>query len=577
MTSFAPANLDALIAEAMEEWQVPGLAVAVARDGEPDWAKGYGLRDVEASLPVTVDTQFILCSITKSFTALGLAMLVDEGRLDWLRPARDYLPEFRLRDDVATHRVTVRDLLCHHWGMPRHDWVWMTGDFTRAEMFAALRHLEPSEDIRAEFQYCNLGYVVLGMIAERLSGQSWEAFTRERILEPLGMIHTGFSHEDLQGAPDGARPYVLSDRERPGEFVRRRAPLWPISETPAGGVNASASEMAKYMRLYLAKGDFGGARLVSEGSLKAMQAPRVYTGPSEFAEYGDMHYGLGLGAYSYRGERVVGHSGGWFGWSTLMSWMPERNCGVTVLTNRAENPLSEIITNAIFDHVCEKEPVPRLDRHRRRRRAFIADRPADEAVKREARRKDAPRRPLGQYVGEYAHPAYGRIGIAADGEALHCRFRNMTGALAHRHFDMFEFTEQPEMLWPDNLGLTFLYDREGSIDRLSIPLEPRVADIVFRRVASGEALDPAFRALCVGTYRGGPITHVVALDADGALTLSPTGQPTYPLLPYRERLFSIRELEHYRVEFVVDCEGAPNRIVFHQPDGTFQAQRVRLG
>ena len=115
MTNTLPENLDALVREAMDEWQVPGLALAVARDGEGDCVKAYGLRDVEAGLPVTQDTQFILCSVTKSFTALGLAMLVDEGRLDWEKPVRDYLPEFRLHDAVATERVTVIDLLCHQY------------------------------------------------------------------------------------------------------------------------------------------------------------------------------------------------------------------------------------------------------------------------------------------------------------------------------------------------------------------------------------------------------------------------------------------------------------------------------
>ena len=141
MTNTLPENFDTLVREAMDEWQVPGLALAITRDGEGDWVKAYGLRDVEASLPVTGDTQFILCSVTKSFTALGLAILVDEGRLDWTKPVRDYLPEFRLHDAVATERVTVIDLLCHHTGLPRHDWIWMPADISRAEMLVALRYL----------------------------------------------------------------------------------------------------------------------------------------------------------------------------------------------------------------------------------------------------------------------------------------------------------------------------------------------------------------------------------------------------------------------------------------------------
>jgi CubicO group peptidase (beta-lactamase class C family) len=404
VTDTLPDNLDALIGEAMEEWQVPGLALAVARDGEGDWVRAYGLRDVEAALPVTVDTQFILCSVTKSFTALGLAMLVDEGRLDWAKPVRDYLPEFRLHDAVATERVTTIDLLSHHTGLPRHDWLWMPGDISRAEMLEALRYLEPSKDIRAAYQYCNLGYVAASMVAERISGQTWEDFTRDRIMKPLGMGHTGFSDADLERALDSARPYIVHDQEKAGEFVRRRARLWPIADTPAGGINIAASDMARYVRLYLDDGKIDGAPLISSARLKALYEPRVYAGTSQFAEIGESHYGLGLATHHYRGERVVSHSGGWIGWGTLMSLLPERRCGVTVLTNRTGSPVTDIVTNAIFDHVMGRNVIPWFDRFREQRRAYMAQRPADVAAKRAARRPDAPSRPLSEYVGTMLIP-----------------------------------------------------------------------------------------------------------------------------------------------------------------------------
>src|SRR6266850_8131039 len=174
-TSIAPfiPALELLITEAMDEWQIPGLAVAVVQNGEVALLRAYGLRDVEAGLKVTTDTQFLIGSVTKSFTSTGLALLVDERRIDWKKPVRDYIPEFRLHDAVATDRVTVRDLLCHHSGLPRHDWIWVPGDLSGAQMMAAMHHLEPSDDVRSTFQYQNLGYLVAGLVAERISGQSW--------------------------------------------------------------------------------------------------------------------------------------------------------------------------------------------------------------------------------------------------------------------------------------------------------------------------------------------------------------------------------------------------------------------
>jgi CubicO group peptidase (beta-lactamase class C family) len=169
-------ELDRLAVDAMADWKVPGAVLAVVQDGKVVLAKAYGQRDVEVNLPVTTATRFLIGSITKSFTATGVALLHNEGRLDWTKPVRDYIPEFRLHDPVATERVTIRDLLCHQSGLPRHDWVHLPGDRAPAELLGVMRYLELSRDIRSAYQYNNLCYNVAGLLIERLSGQSYEAF-----------------------------------------------------------------------------------------------------------------------------------------------------------------------------------------------------------------------------------------------------------------------------------------------------------------------------------------------------------------------------------------------------------------
>ena len=568
------ADLDRLIDEAMEEWQVPGLAIAVVLDDEPILLKAYGQRDVEAGLPVSIDTKFLLCSITKSFTAAGLGMLVDERRLDWMKPVREYIPEFRLYDPVASDRVTVVDLLCHHSGLPRHDWVWLPSDMSRGEMLAALRYLRTSSDIRSKFQYQNIGYVVASMVAERITGQSWEDFTRDRLIKPLGMNHVGFSAEDLERADDAARPYVIVD-DKSAVNVRRRTPLWPIRATAAGGINAAISDMTNYLRFYLDGGRRDGTQLLSQASLRAMQTPRVHTARPEFEELSDYHYGLGLACNYYRGERVVGHGGGWIGWGTHMAMLPDRRLGAVILTNREPCPVPEIVALAIFDRICGKEPIPWLDRYRKIKREATAQRLINQKAHQATRKSSAgPTRPLSEYAGEYEHPAYGRITIETPNDALQWHFRGVSGELSHRHYDVFEVPENPAMLTPNLLAITFSYDREGNINRLSAPFEPMVEDIVFKRVAGGDVLDPAFRASCVGTYQGGPIRHLVAVDADGQIILSTPGQPTFRLVAYRDRTFTIPELEGFRVEFQRNESGVVDVIIFHQPNGTFQARRI---
>src|SRR5437868_10206877 len=155
IAEFVP-ELDRLAVDVMADWNVPGAALAVVQDGKVVLAKAHGQRDVEANLPVTPATQFVIGSITKSFTATGVALLHNEGRLDWTKPVRDYIPEFRLNDPLASERVTVQDLLCHQSGLPRHDWVHLPGDRSAAELLGVMRYLVSSRDIRAAYQYNNL-------------------------------------------------------------------------------------------------------------------------------------------------------------------------------------------------------------------------------------------------------------------------------------------------------------------------------------------------------------------------------------------------------------------------------------
>ncbi len=567
ITDFLP-ELDSLIADAMDEWKIPGLAIAIVQNGATPQLKAYGQRDVEAALPVTTDTQFTICSITKTFTSIGLAMLGDERLLDWTRPVCDYIPEFRLQDAVATERITVRDLLCHHSGLPRHDWVWMPGDTSRADMLAAMRYLEPSRDVRSVYQYNNLGYLVAGTVAERVTGQSWEEFTRKRLTNKLRMDVT-FSPEEMATVVDAAFPYAM-DGDR-----RLRAERWPIRTVSGGGINTSISGLANWMRFLLDNGEFEGERLLSAHFLRELQTPLVHVLTSEFSEIGDTHYGLGFMYHHYRGERVLNHGGGWIGWGTLMTLVPDRGIGIAVFTNRDPSAVPDILTYFVIDRLCGKPPVDWFDRFRDRRRAMLKQMEVDQQTRRAVRRTGTrPSHDLAEYAGDYAHAGYGRITITLSGDGLLWKYRRMSSPLTHRHYDTFELPKGLERLLPNGLAMTFATDREGNVTSLSVPFEPMVKDIMFERVASGDCMDPAFRKACTGTYGQGQIVQVVGQDRDGQLTLTPTNQPTYNLLPFRDSTFTIMELAGFRVEFRRGANGTIAEAILHQPNGTFLAQRM---
>jgi Domain of unknown function (DUF3471)/Beta-lactamase len=332
------------------------------------------------------------------------------------------------------------------------------------------------------------------------------------------------------------------------------------------------------MKFLLAEGEFEGQRLLSPALIREIQSPRVFGGAPEFEEFGHSHYGLGFNHTSYRGERVVGHSGGWLGWHTLMRLVPERKLGIAVFTNTGGNMVTSILISRIHDHLAGKEPVPWLDRLRELRRKAVAQQKSDEAAKPAARKPNTKAsHDLADFCGAYEHPAYGRVVITQDGDSLHWAWRGTKAALAHRHYDSFQLPYVFGELNPDDLVISFATDRDGNIASLSAQLEPLVADIIFTRAAAGECMDPAFRAACVGHYIRGDQTHVVTEDAEGQLMLKIPFVPLYRLRPYQGATFSIVALDGYRVEFRRGPAGAVDELVYHQPNGTFIAKRVESG
>lgn len=232
-------GIDDLVAQAMEEWKVPGLALGIVKDGKVIYAKGYGFRDVEHKLPVRTDTLFPIGSISKSFTSLAFAMLNDEGKVDWDKPIRTYLLEFQLYDPVASERATPRDLFSHRTGLPRHDIVWYSSDFSRADMVSRLKYLKPTKDFRSAYQYNNLTIMTMGYLEGKLTGLGWEGTIREKIFTPLGMTHSDLSVEDIEKTDNHALPYELKKE------VVTQVPFHNIDTIgPAGSINSSIADMS---------------------------------------------------------------------------------------------------------------------------------------------------------------------------------------------------------------------------------------------------------------------------------------------------------------------------------------------
>src|SRR5437868_3372735 len=249
-----PDDLERFIPAQMQHWKVPGLAIAVVQNGQVIYSRGFGLRDVKGNLPVTTKTIFAIGSISKSFTSLSMGILNDEGKLDWDKPLRQYLPEFQMYDPVASERMTPRDLISHRVGMAGHDLVWYSSDFSREDLVRRLRFLQSDQDFRSGFKYNNLLVTTAGYLVEKASGQSWEDFVRHRIFEPLQVNSSNFSVLESQKSSDFAHPY--SKGEDRGEVSE--IPFHVMSAIgPAGSINSNVEDMARYAIFQLGSGEVG--------------------------------------------------------------------------------------------------------------------------------------------------------------------------------------------------------------------------------------------------------------------------------------------------------------------------------
>ncbi len=561
-------DIDAYIREAMAEWKIPGLAIAVVKDGEVILSKGYGYRDADEELPVTPRTLFAIGSITKSFTVTLLGMIEDEGKVDWDEPVRSYLPDFELSDEVATEYMTPRDLVTHRSGLPRHDVLWYGSPLTRRELYERLRHIEPNREFREVFQYQNLMYMTAGYLAGQIAGRNWEALVAERIFEPLDMSRSNFSVEDSQKDDDFAYPHTEIDD------LLKQIDFRNIDEIgPAGSINSSVEEMIRYVQLHMNKGKLGEEQLLSSNNAEQMQMPQMaMRGTIQYDELGHTSYGMGFFVTSYRGRKLVHHGGGIDGFISLLSFMPSENVGMIVLTNKSgNNPVPTIVTRGVYDRVLELDPVDWVGRTKEQQ---AEGEDSEQEGEEESGQVEGTSlsHDLEAYVGNYSHPAYGVVNIEANGDGLAATFNDMAVQLKHFHYDVFEIAEDP-MVPVSGVKVMFRYDKQGDIEELHVPLEPAVDDIIFKRVADESMRERAFLEPFVGEYELGGTVLTVALRGDDTLTMTVPGQPTYELVPTRGTSFDLKGLSGYSVEFKQEGSGAVNELVITQPNGTFVAKR----
>ncbi len=501
------ASLDAFAARAMREFGVPGMAVAVVKDGRVVLAKGYGVRRIGETAAVDADTLFGIASNTKAFTAAALSLLVEDGKLSWDDPVTKHLPQFQMWDPWVTREVTVRDLVTHRagLGLGGGDLIWWPATtFTRAEIVRGIRQVKPDSSFRSRYAYNNVMFVAAGEVVAAVAGKSWDDVVRERILSPLGMSRTTTGL--VPGADNLATPHL----ELKGAVV----PVPPTDFANAGaaaGILSSVSDMARWVGMLL---ECGAARtpppasacVLKPESIRRMWSAQTVLGtPDPPAGLEPLRasfaaYGLGLGRRDYRGRKIAWHSGGLPGYVSHVALVPEERLGLVVLTNQEETGAFEAVRYGVFDEYLGA-PAPPVDWIAAfRRRADEERKKAEEAVAKAAAARDAASRPslaLRRYAGRYRDAWYGDAVLAEEGGRLvltMTRTPGMVADLEHWQHDTFVARWRQAFMSdeaPADAYVSFALRPDASIERMTMaPVSPAIdfsfdyQDLLFTPIAA---------------------------------------------------------------------------------------------
>jgi CubicO group peptidase (beta-lactamase class C family) len=482
-----PADLDTYIAATMKAFDVPGLSVAIVKDGKVVLARGYGVRKMGERTPVDENTLFGIGSNTKAFTSAALATLVDEHKISWDDPVYERLPGFQMYDPYVSHEMTIRDMLTHRSGMGLGEGdllIWPHTTFTRAEIIYKLRFMKPASSFRSHYAYDNLMYIAAGQIIPAVTGRSWEDYVRERILVPLGMNTTNLTTDDFKPGVDFAWPHSKVDGQlQPIEFHNLD------NAAPAGSINSSAAEMAKWIQLQLAHGKFPGrdARLFSEEQSRTMWSAHTILpidsrpGPLDALRPNFAAYGLAWVLRDYHGRKLVGHTGAVSGFVSRVMLVPEENLGVVILTNAEQDGAFDSILYQVLDHYFGVPPTDWIAAFK------AADEKEQKEVQETIKRRQSnratgstPSLPLEKYAGIYQDPWYGSVSIKFENGSLIFRLDHTPHAIADLQpwqNDTFQAHWRDRTI--EDAFLTFTLKPDGTIDHFTmLPVSP-LADFSF--------------------------------------------------------------------------------------------------
>lgn len=575
------AGLDTAFSRVLIEWKAAGFAVAVVEKDKVVYAKGFGYEDYEKKKPVTTNSQFAIGSCTKAFTAALMGILRKEDLLSFDKPVKDYLPELKFYNDELNNKVTLRDMMSHRTGLPRHDFSWYLWQSNSTDsLIKRIQYLEPSAGLRETYQYNNWMYFLQGVVAAKLTGKTWEENIREKFFVPLEMTHTNLSLKERLTYPEASIGYSLKN-----DSTIYKMDFYDIDGMgAAGSINSTVLDMAKWVSMWIYGGKYKGKKVVPAAfTIEAKSAQMVSGAGLPGKENPDLFfstYGLAWALSSYRGHYRVEHGGNIDGFSASTSFFPSDSIGIIVLTNQNGSSVPGVVRNILADRMLglqtrDWQTILKASSDKAKKTA----KEGEKNVTSNQKKGTTPSHPLKDYEGIYNNSGYGTIDISLKNDSLFGKAGIYNTWLRHYHYDVFEalIIDKKEGIDTSGSGMkfTFQMNEAGDIESLSSPFEPTVKPIEFVKKPKVKEMSKDSLQAYIGSYELSGMELKIYFKGDSTLTFFVPGQPEYELLPTGKDLFSIKVLAGFSIKFVRDESNKVVAMISQQPNGNFKATRKK--
>lgn len=487
--SFPTKQLDDKLHTLLKESHAPGFSIAILAGDKLIYSKGFGYSNIEQKQKADENTLFAIGSASKAFTTGLLGIMEAEHGLSFDDKPHKYLPKLEFYNEILNSELTIKDLVCHRSGLPRHDFSWyLFPTENKDSLLARIKYHEPFKNIRTQWHYNNFGYLIQGMITEKITGKSWEDNIRERFFIPLEMQRSNVSIKEMKKTKNIATGYEWQNMEttKPMDYFNIAA------MSPAGSINSSAIEMSRWLEVWLNNGKYKGKQVLPAAYIKKAINPLIIidNGIAD-PQFPDQHlksYGYAWGVSSYKGHYRLEHGGNIDGFSANVSLFPTDNIGIVVLTNQNSSMLPALARNIASDLILNAKPTDWISYLKEKQ--TTARKKLAEAKKKENESNISSTKlshSLQEFTGNYQHPGYGTFHITTKNDSLFAQTSRNKLYLAHKYYDVFTPMEIKndviDKASDAGFNFNFQTDETGKITSVAIKLEPMLDAVKFIRVS----------------------------------------------------------------------------------------------